>query len=137
MAFVSYLKNAGTTGRLTVFESNSPTVSTNGINIDLTSSTNARTEGFANGVNYWALNQTVSLQSVQKIALGYKTNDIGFSANGGTPVTDTSAVMASTGITALAIGGRINGSEPLNGYINKIAYYPIKATSTQLQALTS
>ena len=83
------------------------------------------------------MNQTVAQQSVQNLVLGYKTNDIGFSANAATPTTDTTAVMASTGITAFAIGSRIDGSASLNGYLNKIAYYPLRVTNAQLQALTS
>jgi hypothetical protein len=68
-----------------------------------------------------------------KAALGYEFNNIGFTANNQTVATDTNATIPD--ITFFGIGGGINPA--LNGWIKKIAYYPIRVTNTQLQALTS
>ena len=69
-----------------------------------------------------------------KIASVYKTDDFATSYNGGTSVTDTSgAVPIVNTVLTIGIGA---GVASLNGYIKKIAYYPIRVTNTQLQALT-
>jgi hypothetical protein len=78
-----------------------------------------------------------------KGSLSYKVNDFAGVANGGTVLTDTSGTVPST-IGTLVIGNGWNNSsatpssnEYLSGHIRKIAYYPIRCTNSQLQALTA
>jgi len=73
--------------------------------------------------------------SVGKYANGFKVNDFAISINSGTVSTDTSGTVPL--VTQLKIGRRYSDTSYLNGTIKKIAYYPLKATSAQLQALTS
>jgi hypothetical protein len=65
----------------------------------------------------------------------YKTNDFAGTVNGAAAAIDTSGVTPN-GLTQALIGASANG-EYVNGRIKKLAYYPIKATSAQLAALTS
>jgi hypothetical protein len=69
------------------------------------------------------------------VSFGYKVNDFGASFNNATTVTDTSGNVAN--VFQMGIGQLYSGSNSLNGTIKKIAYYPIKISSTNLQALTS
>jgi hypothetical protein len=79
---------------------------------------------------------TITANTAFRNASGYKVNDFGFSLNGGTTSTDTSGYVPNP-FTSLFIGQQTTGFQYLNGYIKKIAYYPLKVTSTNLQALTS
>jgi hypothetical protein len=73
-----------------------------------------------------------------KIVFAYATSSYPFVASGG-------AVQLNTGVgvapvtTSLVIGGGSNYalSRAINGTIRKIAYYPIRVTNANLQALTS
>lgn len=69
------------------------------------------------------------------VSFGYKVNDFGASFNGATSVVDTSGNLPI--VFQMGIGQLYSGSNLLNGTIKKISYYPFKATSAQLQALTS
>jgi hypothetical protein len=69
-----------------------------------------------------------------KIAYAYKTNDFACSVNNSTVITDTSGVLPT--VDAMNIGRSIL-LDYANGTIKKIAYYPIRLTDTNLQALTS
>jgi hypothetical protein len=72
-----------------------------------------------------------------KLSGGYKLADYAGVANNSTISTSTSQVRLPM-LTYLQIGALTNGSSFfLNGTIKKIAYYPIKVTNAQLQALTS
>jgi hypothetical protein len=72
-----------------------------------------------------------------KLAGAYKTDDIAFTTKGAMPLTDSLAVIPT--IDRLGIGSRGAFSSSLiwNGHIRKIAYYPLRLSSTNLQALTS
>jgi hypothetical protein len=109
---------------------------TNGINLDLVSATQARTEGFAASAAQWDLRQTIALGSTQTVALGYATNSIGFSANGATPTTDSAATVPSSGMTTVALANR-NSANYLNGYLRRITYYPRRLSNAELQTLTT
>ena len=67
-------------------------------------------------------------------AFAYKRNDLAASANGGAAVTDTDAILPN--VISASIGNW-TGTQPINGTIKKIAYYPIRVTNAQLVALTS
>jgi hypothetical protein len=69
-----------------------------------------------------------------KLSGAYKVNDFASSLNGATVVTDTSGTIPSN-MNTLGIGVRLGGNY-LNGTIKKIAYYPLRLSNTNLQALT-
>ena len=72
-----------------------------------------------------------------RLAGAYKINDFAGSLNGGAVQTDTSGAVQ-TSFAALNIGYLISGFPfYLNGHIRRIAYYPVRLTNAQLQALTS
>jgi hypothetical protein len=77
----------------------------------------------------------VTQTNANKIALGYATNNFAASVNGGAVNTDTSGAVP-TGLTTLGIGRQASAADFINGYIRRIAYYPVRATNAQLQALT-
>jgi hypothetical protein len=64
----------------------------------------------------------------------YKVNDFAASVNGLAVATDVSGLIPS-GVNKLDIGQ--SSGAPLNGTISKIAYYPLRVTNGNLQALTS
>jgi hypothetical protein len=70
-----------------------------------------------------------------KSALAYKVNDMAVSINGAATVADTSVTISAK--TQLAIGDRATGGRSLNGTISKLAYYPLRVSNANLQALTS
>jgi hypothetical protein len=67
-------------------------------------------------------------------AFAYKRNDLAASVNGGAAGTDTDAILPSVASASI---GNWTGTQPINGTIKKIAYYPIRCTNAQLQGLTS
>ena len=92
-----------------------------------------------NGTNQalFTSNATANTQAKQVVA--YKVDDFAFCRNAGTVQTDTSGTIP-TLVTQMRIGtldGATNNTWFLGGSIKKIAYYPIRVTNAQLQALTS
>jgi hypothetical protein len=74
--------------------------------------------------------------SFNKVAFGYSSSNYPISVNG-TTVQSNSGVGLVTSIDRLQIGNVDSiFFAKLNGTIKKIAYYPIRVTNTQLQALT-
>lgn len=70
----------------------------------------------------------------KKVIVVYKFNDAAASADAGTVSTDTSFSLPV--VTKLEIGSARSG-DYLCGTIKKIAYYPLRVTNAQLQALSS
>lgn len=71
-----------------------------------------------------------------KNAVAYETNNFAYSANTQTLITDSAGFVPS--VTTLGIGFYpIASYYYANNPIRKIAYYPIRVTNAQLQALTS
>ena len=73
--------------------------------------------------------------STNKIAFAYKANDYASCVNGSAVTTDTSASVPSlnyANINAYQISGPLG-----SGHIRRIAYYPVRLTAAQLQALTA
>lgn len=68
-----------------------------------------------------------------KIAGSFKTNDWAVSQNGSISTQTTGYGVVPTGSTQLLLGG---GDAFLNGTISQLAYYPLRLTNAQLQALT-
>jgi hypothetical protein len=73
-----------------------------------------------------------------KTAHAYKQNNIGFSANGSTASTDTSANIPT--VNRLLIGNLrgypVDYSSPMSGHIRQLSYYPTRLSNTLLQNLT-
>jgi hypothetical protein len=69
-----------------------------------------------------------------KSSFVYRVDDFAISGNGATVATDTSGLIINA--NQLQIGKDESGRY-FNGFLKKIAYYPIRVTNAQLQALTS
>jgi hypothetical protein len=80
---------------------------------------------------------TVTANAFSKLATGLTQSSQALSFNNGSVVTSSAPFTSLPMPTAARIGTNWVPSEFLNGTIKKIAFYPIKATNAQLQALTS
>ncbi len=69
-----------------------------------------------------------------KVSFAYKTNDFAWLLNAGAVSTDASGVVPT--VYQIGIGRRLDSGTFLNGTIRRIAYYPLRLTNAQLQALT-
>lgn len=78
-------------------------------------------------------NASVSANTFVKYCSAYTTSSISASKNGLTTVTGAGGVAIQN---QLLIGNTAPNTNTLNGYMKKLAYYPIACTSAQLQALT-
>ena len=83
-------------------------------------------------------NPVVSITSataLNKVIQGYALNNVNIAANGTLGTLDTSATIPA--VTLMRIGvDEVGTGSFLNGTIRKIAYYPVRLTDAQLQALT-
>jgi hypothetical protein len=68
------------------------------------------------------------------IAAAYKLDDYAISAAGSAPSTDTSGALP-VSINQLSIGSQLN-TEPLNGTIRRLTYWPQRLPNSTLQAIT-
>jgi hypothetical protein len=100
---------------------------------------NATTFGFQVDVNGSAqaniIGGTFTAGAFAKLSAAYKVNDFALYSNNASIGTDTVGTIPV--VTRMEIGANQSAVQQLNGYIRKIAYYPIRATNAQLQALTS
>lgn len=80
-------------------------------------------------------NGIAAASSTYKFAFAYKVNDFAMSLNAGGVGTDTAGTIPV--VSQVNIGNAPGNIQYLNGTIRKIAYYPIRVTNAQLQALTS
>jgi hypothetical protein len=80
-----------------------------------------------------ALTNTVGLTT--KAAFAFKVNDVAGSINGGTVLTDTSALIPT--VNTMRIGDNANGSQTFNGHIRQITYLPRRISNTELQTRTA
>jgi hypothetical protein len=98
--------------------------------------------GFSNGSAQFIVGPTVAqtVNTFTRGAFGYAINNFASIVSASAASSDTSGTVPQ-GVTGLSIGGLqqgwSGGSNPLNGTIRKIAFYPIRCTNTQLQGLTS
>jgi hypothetical protein len=70
-----------------------------------------------------------------RVAFAYRQNDCRAAANGTLSAADTTATLPT--ITQLSIGARTAGaSRWFNGPIARVAYYPLRLTDAQLQAVS-
>lgn len=70
-----------------------------------------------------------------KVAYAYQVNDYGFTVNGGTVQTITSATVPV--VNSLQLGGFVANATPLNGHLQRFAFYGRKLSSTEQQGITS
>jgi hypothetical protein len=87
------------------------------------------TQAQFNGSSDWTL-----AEQNRKMALAYKVNDFGYSANGAPFASDTSGSVPA--LSQLQIGN-ISSADYLNGTIMKLAFYPKRLTNAEIVALTS
>ncbi len=89
------------------------------------------------GVFEYAVDAPINASStIGKSSVSYlETNSFSVCDSGGAVVTDSVGTITGQTFTQASIGR--NGSLYANGHIRKIAYYPIRVTNAQLQALTS
>jgi hypothetical protein len=80
------------------------------------------------------INGGLSTAGAYLYANAYKVNDFASVVNGGAAVTDISGTVPV--VDRLYFGALANGSPNLNSHISRIAYYPLRVTNAQLQALT-
>lgn len=73
--------------------------------------------------------------STNKAAAAYKANDFAVSVNNSAAQVDTSGTVPSVSI--MYVGSLLNSTEPLNGWVRSIKYFPRRLTNTELQALTA
>jgi hypothetical protein len=76
------------------------------------------------------------LGAVNKSAVAWATNDRAGCLNGGTVMTDLTAIIP-TGLTTFRCGTGATGAEPLNGWLRRLIYTPARLPNAQLQALTA
>ncbi len=92
----------------------------------------------SSGTNVAALDAgAYSTTTTNKQSSAYAVNDFAASINSGTVATDTSGSLP-VGINRLYIGANHDGTALfLNGTIKKLAYYPKRLSSAELQGLTT
>lgn len=73
--------------------------------------------------------------TTNKAAMAYKTNDLAFSLNGSSLVTDTSQIIP-TGLDRLQLGSN-PASNNFNGHIARLRYFPTRLTNAKLQELST
>ena len=71
-----------------------------------------------------------------KLAGAFSGTTVNISVNGSAAITGTTNGVPS-GITGLYLGGRSLYLSVLNGYLRRIAYYPLRLTNAELQAITA
>jgi len=100
-----------------------------------------RFQVYSNGASQWDTGNVSTpafvANTFYKVIAGSKVNDFAGSRDSGTVATDTAGTVANN-LAIFEIGGRhLSPSNLLNGTIKKLAYYPLRVTNAQLQALTS
>ncbi len=72
-----------------------------------------------------------------KIAAAYETNDLAFSMDGASIITDATVDFPTDALTTARIGVDHGNANPLNGHIARIAYWPRRLPNGLLQNLTA
>jgi len=73
---------------------------------------------------------------VRKSAIAYKTNDFAFTAQGLSVQTDTVGTVPT--VTTMNLGVGPTGTDLfLHGHLRRVAYYPVRLSNTDLQAITT
>jgi hypothetical protein len=88
------------------------------------------------GANQASLSNSLITSSYVKSAFGYALNNVAYSQNGLTPLTDTTCIVPS-GVSKIDMGNAFTTGYALCGTIKRIAYYPSRLSNTVIQALTT
>lgn len=131
--YADYISNNVLSTPFVVFISDAPTNNYLAI-IDNPSNVFVRGYVYREGVVQADMYVTITKSRFRRGALAYATNNCAASASGATPVIDTAALIPS--VSQMTIGAIVTGSSNINGPIRKLAYYPLRITNAQLQALT-
>jgi len=83
----------------------------------------------------WVAAIVAPINVPQKEIMAYKLNDSNASFNGSAETPDTGCTIPT--VNQAQIGNRADGARNLNGYIQRIAYYPTRLPNGTLQALTA
>lgn len=83
---------------------------------------------------YGAGAATYTAGALQKYAAGLQNNNLRGSIDGVLGTLNTSLSLPT--LSVLRVGARRAGGGPLNGWIQKVKYYPLRVSDTQLQLLT-
>jgi hypothetical protein len=132
-------RNGAITGtNFTIYSINDTTSNNEVLSRFLGSSTITQSYGSNGGAaNQWAISgASTAVGTHKKIVTAYAINDVAFSDSGATASTDMSALLISN-MTQLQIGVERSSSQPLNGTIKKIAYYPKRLTNAEIQGVTT
>jgi hypothetical protein len=70
-----------------------------------------------------------------KTATAWAANDVAFSRDGRTAVTDASATLPT--VTSLKIGRNVINAAYVNSHIKRLAYYASRKTNAELQVLST
>jgi len=83
---------------------------------------------------YFAPTGAITANTYYKFSASYKLNEITASLAGGAVGSDTTAVIPV--VDRLTVGRRSVGTNPFNGYIKRLTYYPQAFTAANHQAIT-
>jgi hypothetical protein len=108
--------------------------SNNRVEVLYSSASQAQAILSSNNVTQASLTETVTKTNSNKTAFAYKVNDTNASFNSSVETTDTSCDVPV--VFQINIGARSGNSNPINGTIKKLAYYPKRLANAELQALT-
>jgi len=78
---------------------------------------------------------SVAANTYAKSAFAFGADGKAISVNGSTPVVSANTT-APTASTQLSLGNWPGGQYDINGHIKRVAYYPVRLSNAQLQALT-
>jgi hypothetical protein len=98
-------------------------------------STQSRFELTTSGVAQTTLSPATTNPALNKDAIAYKLDDAAAVVNAGTAGVDTSLTPAT--MNQMAIGATRLGASPINGHIQRIAYYNRRLTNAELQGITA
>lgn len=108
----------------------------NRINVSVNSSNVLDVQVVAAGTDSFGGNTPTLTAQAYQLAFAYATNNSGVTVNASAITTDTGVTLP-TGVDRLAIGSTTGGAQQVNSTLAKIAYYDVRLTNAQLQALTA
>lgn len=111
----------------------------NRVSLRARNSGNAQALVVTGGVTQISLREagTLTPNVATRCAVAWATNSVAFARDGATPLT-TGTTTVPTGLTEFRLGNsNPTGTEPLNGWLRRIAYAPTRADNTALQTLTT
>ena len=91
--------------------------------------------GVDSGITSWGTTINSATPNTTKSIFAYQLNDIAFTRNGSSVLTDSIATIPI--VTKLRLGNDGDGSFPLCGYLCQVTYYPVRLTNAELQTITT